>query len=300
MRDIISFCQNYCWIKSLSTLYEPGLDRFIEHFHAGSIAYMLNGYVRYSQEYSKFPNIYSPVNFKVSNLNYLWLKRLIMQLLYHYELMDPKASASPEVILDYFVAKKRGYPEPLVRECLNELTMIDGSNLTGVELKSQGKICKLDNLFLTQRGLACMRRNVFENFAYLQLIIDDYNLPILQNQVVWSLFSYLKHTYGYLIASHKEYRETLLSIIDKKALQVLLFLQILKYSLKYEQAKFPRVFEFLKQDGVPIIEIDKIRNRNTNQIATAKTYIKHHGELTRKKLTEDEYKEKYNKVRTEV
>jgi len=262
LRDVVEFCARYAWLRGTNIthqggtdrFFETGIDRFMEQYHAGFIAFMLKGYSRFSQKCTKFPNAYlvkeDVLDGRISIPNYYWIKWLLLQ--YIYLINEKKLTVKLQDILKIFCGTS-GYPDIIVRCALSCLGRVHGPNVLRVNITC-GSTQRVDlgNITLTERGQTCIETNVFGQFAYLQLAIEDNELPLPFNDKILELLGYDNMDYRYLVYTSEDYHNTLVPLIIRKAKQVLIFFELIKRELKYEQKRFPGAFERLKGMGIEI------------------------------------------------
>ncbi len=153
------------------------------------------------------------------------------------------------------------YEDSIVRLCLGSFAHVDCSYVVDIEFAP----CKEDRashvvseINLSNRGNR-LAKSFVDSFTYLQLIVDDYYLPI--PRCVGEHFKYDNIDYGYLVESSSVYRESLNRMLQKKIKQVYVFLEILRVSLEYEKEAFSDVFEQLNKYKIPIPNVDDIEKR---------------------------------------
>jgi hypothetical protein len=277
LRDIVEFCATYTWVRGRYAPHETGIDRFLEHFHAGLIAFILRGHNRFSEELTQFPNIYLTKDTQyalqddTTNIpNYYWLKWFLIRYI------DRQNSRGLSVrfqdIVNIF-SGEGGYPEEVLRNALSCLGRVHGANVIHADLECRhGQFVGIRNLSLTRRGKVCLTE-VFDHFVYLQLTVEDYGLRLPDNDEILELLAYDNKDYRYLVSDAKEYHDTLVPLILRKSGQVFAFLEILKYELEYEKKRFPAAFERLVNAGVTV-DVDGIRTRLSTQVGRLLAYLK--------------------------
>ncbi|NTU59035.1 MAG: hypothetical protein HGB00_09005 [Chlorobiaceae bacterium] len=276
LRDIMEFFSQYSWLEG--QLYKgeqkvTGIERFIHQYPVGLLAFMLKGHRRYNQFKSEFPNIYL-VNVKdefgekaYQHPHTYWLKRLILHYI-RQKMIDGEVVTTTKIV-NTFAAQDKNlaltagltsvYDEALVRKCLGSLAQAKVSNMISVKRKVSVDLDNLDieDVELTTRGVYCLE-NIFDRFFYLQLIVEDYMLPL--PRLLRKYYDYPNVDYGYIMEPVSEYCPKAKQMIKKKALQVLLLLEVLEISFECEMLKYETVFKSLSGQGVKMPDINAIKN----------------------------------------
>ena len=286
LRDMMVFFSQYSWLEGQSYKEgkkSSGIERFIHQYPVGLLAFMLKGRRRFNQFKSEFPNIYL-VNIKddfdnrVSSIyqtpHTYWLKRLILHFIKQKQGEGEVVTTSNilntfAVDDNYGINKSAGtnaYNELLVRKCLGSLAQAKVSNMISVKRKVSVELDKLDveDIFLTPRGEHCLD-HIFDRFFYLQLIVEDYMMPI--PRLLASYFTYPEEDYGYIMEPVSEYGPKAKRMIEKKSLQVLFLLEILEISYECEVVKYSSVFKCLHDQGIRLPDISAIRNGVRKEIS---------------------------------
>lgn len=273
LRDIMRFFQQYSWLEGQDHLEgrnQVGLERLIHSYPVGLLAFILDGRRRFSQFYSKFPNIYC-VNYQEESIesqgwvdggdhpHTYWLMRLLL------EFISTKGKSEEAVTLSdikgAFCIGTKSYDEGLVRLCLGNFAEAKLANLVSVKrskASNEDSRIHIQDLNLTRRGQHCLDF-LFDKFLYLQLVVDDYNLPI--PGVLKESFSFAnKPDYSYIGLQPGQYGELAAQMIKIKAKQVLLFLEVLEEALKIEKEKYRDCFETLKEQNINIPSVKIIRS----------------------------------------
>lgn len=277
LREVMSFFGQYGWIsdsgdRQLS--HAPG--RFVHQYPVALVAYILGRKRRYNQFLSQFPNIYlvrmvslgtsdyasMPANESEHPHSY-WLKWLICSFLRRESFAGDTGGTDPQLVFDVF-CRSEGicYSERLVRECLGSLTDANYSNMIIAEREphpDRKDVLIVSSIRLTPRGERCMRF-IFDRFLYLQLVVDDYMLPIPKS--VAQDFSFKNQTcdYSYVIEPQPSYGQKANAMIHLKAKQVLLFASILELALTFEQKRYAGVFVRLREEGVDLPSFNSLRS----------------------------------------
>ncbi|BCS94924.1 hypothetical protein DSLASN_05560 [Desulfoluna limicola] len=276
LRDMMRFFAQYSWLERHDEGdMSKGLDRFINQYPVGLFAYMLNGRKRFNQFNSEFPNIYL-VNVIESDKNSngngnlfrhyttYWLKRLLMHFIYQRELNEERVALHN--IIDIFTDSKPGaYEEVLVRKCLGSLAQANYSNMIKVtrEKSSVSNTLRVQDIILTPRGKHCLTQ-IVDRFYYMQLIVDDYMLPI--PRVVDTKFRYSDEDYGYIILPPNLYSKSAKEMINKKAEQVLYFAECLDITFQQEKATYEKVFKMLERNNVSLPNTANIKRKLAEEI----------------------------------
>ena len=270
MRELMSFFSQYAWIGD-----EHTSGRLIKSYPVGLITFILGKgqqqWRRYSQKYSKFPNIYlncmqpngeGDFNNVHEHKHSYWLKWLIIALLEVAE--KKKLPFKGSDFIDIFHANGKGYEEKLVKHCLNELADVNVCNMikvvrNRVDVNDDKKV-KISKVSLSKRGLYC-KKYIFDRFYYLQLIIDDYMLPIPRSIRNYYMYKDGKD-YGYIVDTiSTEYWKKSKYMINRKSMLVLLFLEVLEISLDLEMKIYDKVFERLYDEGVEMPKLSSLKEK---------------------------------------
>ncbi len=268
LRSLMYFLSIYAWINAGHEVSSP--TRVIETPPVAIIAFILFGKIMYSQKETRFPNIYminpfnpfdeirerevddtqSQMNFHIEYEDSYWLKRLLLHFL------DIDGGRTMQQIEFYFHADGRGYSKELIEECLGILAEYATGNCLRVnrELYERGPSIDfplvVSSIKLNFRGKHCIDE-LFDTFAYLQLIVEDPMLPLprsILSELAFSTADDMDLDYSYLTGGPDEYFEKSIRMINLKAKQVLLMLEVLQLSWKIENVKYPAVFDNLRLD----------------------------------------------------
>lgn len=258
LRDLMEFFQRYSWLEGRALRNgnsQEGLRRLVEHYPVGLIAFMLNDNCLYSQNNSPVPNVFltdnrAPEIVHLELRHSYWLKYLLLQYI-----RSKREDELPEAdeIEELFTAGKSGYPIELIRACLGSLSMAGASNFIEV-LRApvrDDRVVAITDIRLSERGRFFLDTLV-GRFFYLQLIVDDWMLPL--PRCVRDVFDYktLPCNYSYLVAPSDAYTAYAHEMIKVKAEQVRLLLIVLDEALECERIVFDKVFETLARCGVEI------------------------------------------------
>ena len=270
LRDIMEFISDYTWIPSHSQV--DGVDitrRYIEQHPVGMLAYLLHNSKLYSEETTGFPNIYlsnisneeaqhiasltdtEPEAWSVHGHSY-WIRRLLLAFVYARNARSEPVRVSD--VLDVFSRSKKGYcySENFVRVMLGTMTENHHANLIAVEreLSADRSTLIVTEISITPRGRICLE-NIFDKFYYIQLILDDYELPIPKK--CKEKFSYQSGLdYGYLAAEGHEFGVQTRKMILWKAKISVKFAAILSLALSIERVRYEDVFIRLALEGIPV------------------------------------------------
>jgi GTPase SAR1 family protein len=253
LRSLIEFFAIYGW--SQRHFRFPIL---FESIHLGSMVFMLNHKVRFSETESLFPNLYQ-IHYKSNNklFHSYWLKYLILKFLERSDL------SNIEQLIDIFYDSGNGYPKDVIEFSLGTLKDTTNNNCIRVTLErnfnKNGQL-SIIKVGLTERGKYCIS-TAFDKFYYLQLIVEDPNLyfPIsILSYFDFSILDNAKIDYSYLIDPY-QYTEKSKIMIEIKTRQVLLFLKILEISYTIERQIYSSVFNNLDKLGTTIPTVDTIR-----------------------------------------
>ena len=266
LRDMMHFFAQYSWLEGhVFQAGEEGLERFLHQYPVGLLAFMLAGKRRFNQFSSAFPNIYL-ANRQAAERNAhgdahhphtYWLKRLILTYVEHKE--NAGEAVRLHNLIQVFACNGQGYDADLIQACLGSLAQANYSNMIGARrsMSPAGDYLQIDDIYLTPRGRHCLRA-IFDRFFYLQLIVDDYMLPI--PRVVASEFDYGSSDYGYIVLPPRVYTDQARAMIQRKAKQVLLFVEVLNCALACEKKRYASVFERLRAEKVVMPTVTVIRD----------------------------------------
>jgi hypothetical protein len=277
LREVMSFFAQYGWISdSGDRQFSQAPGRFVHQYPVALLTFILGRKRRYNQFLSQFPNIYlvrmvasgdtdhesMPAKESEHPHSY-WLKWLICSFLRRKPLAEGVSSTDPQLIFDVF-CRSTGpcYSENLVQECLGSLTDANYSNMVAAEREPHPEkkdVLIVSSVRLTPRGEHCMRF-VFDRFLYLQLIVDDYLLPLPKSVAQDFSFKNQTYDYSYVIEPQPDYGKKSHSMIRLKAKQVLLFATILEFALAFEQKRYAGVFARLRDEGVELPSFNSLRS----------------------------------------
>ncbi|MGB7060750.1 MAG: hypothetical protein WBF13_00170, partial [Candidatus Zixiibacteriota bacterium] len=219
---------------------------------------------------SRFPNVYL-VNKRPSTvlegdqpsgiIRGYWLKRLILELIANGNFNDVRD------IVDLFHAEGKGYEQGSILVNLGSLTDSLTCNCVVAERRLHPnrsmQTLVIHSLGLNRRGKHCLE-HIVDRFYYLQLIVEDPSLPIpsvLADEFDYELLDSRNVDYTYLVKEQSEYALKKVEMINRKAQQVLLFLDILESSLECERDAYQSVFDALEARYVEIPNVSRIKDR---------------------------------------
>jgi hypothetical protein len=294
MRDLVTHVASILALPAAGDRF--GLERIgqrvLEHPPITLLTFMLGWRRRFSQSRSSFANIYL-VNLRAGERDVegsvfrdhvpsYWLKRLIMEFVCQrqHQSRDQAVAGglekevagfptvAPEEVMTVFAGPVTGasvwsrrpgyYQRGLVRAMFGSLTDASQSNLLEAQraVAGNGREIFVSGVEATLRG-EYSRRELFDRFSYLQLVVED--------DYLWTPLSvtaeYLYKTgvdYGYIGGGDAAYREGTENMIRVKIKQVALLMIILEEALSVEQACYYRVFEHLGGAGIRIPKISEI------------------------------------------
>lgn len=271
LRDMMHYFSQYSWLEGSENV---GIERFIHQYPVGLLAFMLKGRRRFTQLYSEFPNIYlinvkeekNQGNFIKSfeHKHTYWLKRLILHYIKQKEL-EKETVLLPKILGVFMGDGHNGYADILIRKCLGSLAQANLSNMIfAKKCKSvSGDVLVIDDIRLTHRGSHCLD-NIFDRFFYLQLIVDDYMLPVPKN--VSEYFDFGDLDYGYIVEQSAQYSVLAKNMVMRKIKEVFMFLEILEASYLMEQMAYSGAFGRLQDEGVLLPDIYSIKKGIEDEI----------------------------------
>jgi hypothetical protein len=267
LRDVMDYFAQYSWLEGQGVNPRDeriGMIRILHSYPVALLALILGGHRRFNQFRSAFPNIYLvsvqdgdmyPIS---EHAHSYWLKRMILEFIRNEQRND--RIVRPNDVLNMFCSKDTpGYSEELVRACLGSMADANLSHLIKVSRKSVANNYRLpiEDITLTDRGQHSLEY-VFDRFFYLQLIVDDYMLPV--PRCLHGEFQIPTIDYSYFGLPPFEYRDKAKEMIHIKAAQVLFFLEILDVSLRCEERRYSVVFQRLQRSlGSSFPNVSKIR-----------------------------------------
>lgn len=273
VRDVLDFFYNHSYITGWLSYAERPINfrRYISHKPIGLMAYVLGGKCRFSQVASKFPNIFL-VNVgavdqdlpSTSDNNWngkadtdhehsYWLKFAI--LLYVKKMNEDNRAVTLNEVTSVFCMEseegKFGYPDLAVRLSLGSLCERNVSNILRPQkhVYSNGDL-NISGLEVNDRGKYCIT-DVFHKFFYLQIIIDDWALPLpigFRTEEAELDYSYFALESGYAEKAQK--------MIEQKASLVCKFLGLLEAARVRESERYAHVFQELSKNGIELPAMD--------------------------------------------
>jgi KAP family P-loop domain len=277
LREVMAFFAQYGWISdSGDRQLDNAPGRFVHQYPVALLTYILGRKRRYSQFLSQFPNIYLVRMIGLGGSDYetlsakesehphsYWLKWLICSFLRRTPLAQDRSGTDPQLLFDVFCRSEgHSYSERLVQECLGSLTDANYSNMIIAEREPHPErkdVLILSSIRLTPRGEHCMRF-IFDRFLYLQLVVDDYMLPLPKSVAQDFSFKNQIYDYSYVIEPQPSYGQKANTMIHLKARQVLLFASILELALTFEQKRYAGVFARLRDEGVELPSFNSLRS----------------------------------------
>lgn len=281
-REVVEFFARYGWMT------EP---RLIASYRLGLMAAILGHHCRFSEAKCHFPNIYltrprPDGNSRTGTNNpttparphSYWVKRLILEMLRETDVLGP------EQILGVFCSGSRAYPEPMVRDCLGDLS--DGLGAACIRVwrtshpNHHPETLAIERVALTERARHCLD-SVFDRFYYLQLVVEDADLPIPVSAL--GSFRYdrmdrIPLNYAYVTQPvEAEYARLGAEMIRVKTEQVLLFVEILAQSLELERDLFADAFEALSRRSVGLPDMTQLRASIDSELQVVTNFF--HGAL---------------------
>ena len=255
LREMMEYLNKHSHISFLKE------SSFIEKTPVGLIAFMLKGHELYTDEQSAITNIFLNDKENYKHITY-WLKYLILKYLQSRK----DRVVTIENIYDIFCDKetqKEVYDKNQIDTVIDSLCDSNFSNMINVE-KRYDDAFKTNTIYLqiTEKGEYIMDQLIFR-FFYLQLIIDDWLLPLPEIMIdkkskISSYFNYENTTgYSYILYQDEQYINNANTVIREKGKSVLLFMQLLKVSLIYERKKYSDVFNNLIDLGIELPDIEE-------------------------------------------
>ena len=139
----------------------------------------------------------------------------------------------------------------------------------------------VEEIRLTERGRRLVN-GFMDSFTYLQLVVDDWLLPLPKS--ISSDFKYSDLDYGYLVDPPALYGDRLLMMIKRKIRQVFTFIEVLRVALEYEQQVFPTAFARLRESEVTIPSVDSVQRKVSRDLDVITRRFSH---LDYRQLTPD-------------
>jgi len=287
LRSVMNFFQQYTWLNTVDDNPISPTARYIENIPVGLICFILQNKRLFSQKGSGFPNIYyvnidrdeeyagneeiiQPITAEKLNSQHdhtYWLKRLLLLLIEKRN--ENQQSIKTRDVVDIF-STDNGYDPSLVRLCLGSFSQTHLSNLCHVkrQLSNDQKRLIVGDILLTDRARYCLH-NLFDKFAYLQLIVDDHDLPLPNHCKKKFLYRYDSH-YGYMVADGDEYSIPSRDMVSLKSELVTKFMAILSVANECEMEKYPRVFSKLVGEGIVLPNPDQNFSKVLNELRNLK------------------------------
>lgn len=304
LRELIEFLANYIWLKYRNFTESNNItEAILSKNPITTLAYLLGGKRLYSQQYSRFPNIYLVEansdedqfgSMKGLQHSY-WLKSLILRYI------EKENKGSKAILFQHIKSIFCDFDEKLLETTIANMSDVINSNLISVEFQTsdEGKIINR-NLNISRRGEYCLQA-IFDKFIYLQIIVDDYNLILPKN--VFGEFEHryiLKNDlidYSYLTGTGTS--RDFLELIQRKVIQVLLFLDILEGAYQGEEYIYKETFQNLRNLQIPLPNIQTLRESiliEIKSIYASMTYSKFDFNALLKNINKDS-QSRVNKVK---
>lgn len=288
LRHVMRHYGDYVWLPAQHTdaaaeEYADELtERFTRQLSPSLIAFIQSGRKLFSQFNSRFPNIYLVRGDYPEERNEVWaplcgphkptfwLKRLICQVV-----ADMKGEKSPRAIYRMFSGTEDGrdetldgfYDDRIVRLCLGSLSQVEKCHALDFEFfpKNQNEPhAHVQSIALSSRGQYLFDKGEAEapfvdSFTYLQLISDDYVLPL--PKCMFPKFEYVDGMdYGYL-AAH-DYGDRVIKMLKAKIPVVFHLIDILRVSLEWEKKAFKNAFARIKDEPeITVPSVDAIEDQ---------------------------------------
>jgi hypothetical protein len=285
-RQVMKHYGDYVWLP-IGFEKEERLEvttRFHEQLTPGLVAFIQNGKRRFSQYGSEFPNIYLVrgewaeqieqvwENLCIPHDHTYWLKRLVIELV-----AQTAGNIAPKKIYEIFSGSAEDglYEDHIVRLCLGSLAQVEKCHLVDFTFATRNREDApwvVSEINLSERGqffmgVGNLKETPFvDSFTYLQVVVDDYVMP-LPRSVVADEFAWKDHLdYGYLAAPRREYAHAVINMLALKVRQVWVFLDVLRIALACEKVRYHRVFENLAGLGIRIPDVDEITKHVTDDL----------------------------------
>jgi hypothetical protein len=246
------------------------IKRFTDQYAPPLLAFLLNGKRLFTQFVAQFPNMYlvrsdchEERDIPWSSLlkphrHTYWLKRLLLQYAAHLEAEGEELT--PKSVVDTFCGSdgKGWFEESIVRLCLGSLSQAESSHVFELEFAPSENVRGshiVKNIRLTNRGWHLVK-GFLDTFIYLQLVVDDYSIPI--PRCVSDEFRYDQVDYGYLVSHPSLYSRKARDLVRAKVRQVLIFLEILRASLECEKRVYSKAIAHLEGTGMTLPNIAHI------------------------------------------
>lgn len=280
LRQVITHCGEYVWLPvRFSDDSKDARERITKRFHEqvtpGLIAFIQKGKRHFSQFIAEFPNMYlvraewgdqrgEPwANLCRPHKHTYWLKRLIVELIAQQEGTVTAPSKIYRVFCDSGATTRGFYEDHVVRLALGSLSQADKSNVLDFRFfpGSRGQPpWQVEHVSLSRRGRFLMGKEAgqdsafIDSFTYLQVIVDDYVLPI--PNCLAKAFAFRDGLdYGYLASA--QYGKGVMRMLEAKVAQVWRFLDVLRLSLACERLAFAGAFARL-EEYIKIPDVNRI------------------------------------------
>lgn len=280
LRSVMRFLRQYTWLNVEGDESEARpVARYLDQVPVGLVCFMLDGMRLYSQKESSFPNLFfcnvEPDEEELTNTDIAeytkdvpslsashghsyWIKTLLLNFIRVRN--SRQESIRTQDIIDVFARDGDGYyHNSLVRLSLGSFSQTNVSNLVDVsrELSADQRRLVVSDVRLTGRAKHCLD-HIFSKFSYLQLVIDDFSLPLPRSCAPFFKYDHAIH-YGYLVRDDKEYSIGAKQMIVRKARQVAKFLAILELALECEKIRYHRAFANLAAEDVSAPDVESLQ-----------------------------------------
>ncbi|MGA9582754.1 MAG: hypothetical protein WBR13_12380 [Allosphingosinicella sp.] len=290
LRGVLNFFGDYTWFPANNSETESIVTtRFLDSYQLGLLAFMLNNKVAYTQNEANFPNVFyanltpdeeveeishpfngpdAPRNVSRAHWQTYWLKRFLLEFIRARN--EAGVSLKPEDIYEVFCAEENGlgYTEDLIRLCLGSFSQTHVSDLICVtrEMTGDRQAIRIENIELTPRAVHCLD-SIFDTFPYLQLVVDDYLMPLPRTWIREFAISG-QYTYRYLTAPQTEFIKGARQMITFKAGRVARFLALLAEAMAAERLSKPILLARLKKENVRIPDPVQIWERVLGELTS--------------------------------
>ncbi len=267
LRSILEHVGKYTVAPFFSTalrLGDESNDTEVHHnIHRARILFMLGRRLRFSQAKSHFPNLYLAVKLHqrdpkgaVVHCHSYWVKRLL------FEYLHQRKCPTVEQILSLFCVEDDGYEPYIIRELLGSLYEANSSAVISARraYAGDGGMLSITHVEMLARGNH-IKANLLDTFAYLQLVVDDYMLPI-PNFLSDDLSFEGRQDYRYLMTTADPKAGSTASMLRQKVDQVIALIDLLATSLEIEQEFRPKTFQRLVEDGgIELPNMEAVRKK---------------------------------------
>ena len=258
LRDLMLFLMQYSWIRGASHADAwTMIERMGSQHPIALMTLMLGGRCRFSQVLSSFPNIYLVNSPTYQHEHTYWLKRLIIAFIYERERRN---ETTTPLQVEAVFSGDGGYPHRLVQTCLGSLATANSSNLIRARRsENPSGSYMIEEITTTPRCKHCVK-HIFDKFMYLQLVVDDFSIPVPRLLNGTFAFGISEPDYSYFTQFDQQaFGTQAKQMIDIKARRVYSFLLVLCSSFDIERAKYARVFKSLHAQKIVLPEPQTMR-----------------------------------------